>query len=293
MVKFSSPLFRWLKLIIWILKNRGHKTFGTNEIRYALTLFVYLKKQNMKSLEQARDSIGFVFKKLRPRVSPFKIERVGPKFDSGYYIADLGKVDMVVSGGAGKNIDFEYQFAKMNSEVHICDPTVKYLPRKHPGIKHHKIFLGLDESRKNGISLRHLEELIRLRDNNVNLLKLDIEGSELNLLGEGKLNLEQYDQIVIEIHDLHKLACSDYREKFLQLFDNLLKFHYVIHFNSNNNGLILNFGQYFVPEIFELTLLNKKYFKSKNPKINNLHPISNNNMGRLSLPNIFLINVFD
>lgn len=292
-LKFLNSALRWLNLFIWLCKNRGHKTFGTNEIKYAIDLYICLKKQNVEALEAARNSIGSIFKKLQPKVSPFKIKRVGPKFDSGYYIADMRKVDMVVSGGAGKNIDFEHKLAKMDSEVHICDPTVKTLPRMHPRIKHHKIFLGSDERKIPTISLKHFEELIGLQEHNVNLLKLDIEGSELNLLGKRRINLMHYDQIVIEIHDLHKLVCSDYREKFLQTFNNLLKFHYVICFNSNNNGLILNFGQYFVPEIFELTLLNKKYFKSKNLKNENLQLSSNNNKDRLSLPNIFSINDFN
>ena len=289
--KLKSSII-WLKTIVWIITNRGNESFGPNEIRYALDFFIASKKGPMSDYHLAEKLVGELAPKLWPKISPLPIMRVGPKNDSGYSIAQINDLDLIVSGGAGKNIDFELFFAETGTKVYICDPFVKSLPKSHRNISHYllKFESNVSNSKENIITLDGFEELIDINSNGTNLLKLDIEGSEISLLSSNDLNLNKYAQIVIEVHDMYRITSEDFRDKLLKTVDNLLKYHHVINFNSNNNGLILNFGQNLFPEVFELTLLHHKYFGSKSielVKYNELIEEYTNNRERLANLNIF------
>jgi hypothetical protein len=257
-----TSVYHWFSAIKWILTHRGHDSYGRVEVVNALVFFKAIRKANLENLILAEEFVGRLLHDFWPKLSPFQLLRRGPQFDSGYMIAELNKFDNIVSGGAGKNIDFEMSFALEGSKVSICDPFVSELPVIHKNIHHYKVLLGdIDSNKKREyLTLGEFEELIGLRSEEINLLKLDIEGSEVNLLGQTEIDLNKYDQIVIELHNLHKITEKQFCKRFEVLNRNLLKNHHVIFFNGNNNGLLLNFGPYLIPEIFELTLLHKKYF---------------------------------
>jgi hypothetical protein len=169
---------------------------------------------------------------------------------------------------------------------------VESLPKSHRNISHHflKFESDVTKSKENITTLDEFEELINIDPSRTNLLKLDIEGSEISLLSSNNLNLDKYTQIVIEVHNMYRVTSEDFRDKLLKTFDNLLKYHHVINFNSNNNGLILSFGQNLIPEVFELTLLHHKYFSSKSlelVKYDELLEGYTNNPERLANLNIF------
>ena len=89
---------------------------------------------------------------------------------------------------------------------------------------------------------------------------------------------------------MYRVTSENFRNQLVKTFDNLLKYHHVISFNSNNNGMILNFGQNLFPEVFELTLLHHKYFGSKPielVKYDGLIEGCTNNPERLANLNIF------
>ena len=289
--KLKSSII-WLKTIVWIITNRGNESFGPNEIRYALDFFIASKKGPMSDYHLAEKLVGELALKLWPKISPLPIIRIGPKNDSGYSIAQINGLDLIVSGGAGKNIDFEMFFAETGTKVHICDPFVESLPKSHRNISHHflKFESDVTKSKENITTLDEFEELINIDPSRTNLLKLDIEGSEISLLSSNNLNLDKYTQIVIEVHNMYRVTSEDFRDKLLKTFDNLLKYHHVINFNSNNNGLILSFGQNLIPEVFELTLLHHNYFSSKSlelVKYDELLEGYTNNPERLANLNIF------
>ena len=287
-----TSVYHWFFAIKWILTHRGHDSYGRIEVVSALVFFKAIRKANLENLILAEEFVGRLLQDFWPKISPFELLRRGPQFDSGYMIAELNKFDNIVSGGAGKNIDFEMSFALEGSTVSICDPFVDELPVIHKNINHYKVLLdNFDPNeKKEYFTLGKFEELIGLKSEEINLLKLDIEGSEVNLLGQTDVDLNKYDQIVIELHNLHKITEKQFRKRFEVLNRNLLRNHQVIFFNGNNNGLLLNFGPYLIPEIFELTLLHKKYFtkpiKQKYQSTNILQD-SINNPQRRPLLNIY------
>jgi hypothetical protein len=254
--------------------------------------FKSTRKPKLENLILAEKFVGSLLQDLWPKVSPFQLLRRGPQFDSGYMVAELNKFDNIISGGAGKNIDFEMSFALQGSNVSICDPSIDELPTIHRNMQHYKVLLdGAESDRKEKFfTLGEYENRIGFRSDETNLLKLDIEGCEISLLGQADLDLSHYDQIVIELHDLHKVTDHQFREKFEVLIRNLLRDHHVIFFNGNNNGMLLNFGLFLIPEIFEVTLLHKKYFNGitkQNFNSAKLLQDDVNNPQRLPLLNIY------
>ena len=295
--KFKSKFLainRWIITIAWVLNNRGNSSFGSANVRESLDYFVLTRKISLDNLKSAENVVSNLLTVLHPRISPLEITRFGPNYDSGYNIALGGRIDHVISGGAGKNIDFEFQLATAGAIIHVFDPYVNCLPVEHPHIKHHKLLLENTDtfSLTKVLNMKKLEEYIQIQPEKINLLKLDIEGSEINLLGSFQVDLSVYDEIVIEIHDLFRLTDEKFRNKFNNLIANLTRNHCVINFNANNNGLLLNFGSYFFPEIFELTLLNHKYFNSTKVKLHESEDLKqvDNNPNRLPIPNIFILN---
>ncbi len=288
----ATSIYYWLSTLKWILINRGHDSYGRIEVVNALVFFKSIHKANSKNLILAEEFSSKLLQNFWPKISPIQLFRRGPQFDSGYMIAELDKFDNIVSGGAGKNIDFEMSFALEGSRVSICDPFVDELPIIHRNVHHYKVLLDDKDSRRKRdyLTLTDFEELIGLKSEEVNLLKLDIEGSEINLLGQADVDLNKYDQIVIELHNLHKITEKQFRERFEILNRNLLRNHHVVFFNGNNNGLLLNFGPFLIPEIFELTLLHQKYFKNitkQNFQSTEILQDSVNNPGRRPLLNVY------
>jgi hypothetical protein len=291
--KFFAML-NWIMSIARVLKNRGNASYGSANLEEALDFFVLTRRISFNDSKSAENFVLRLLPVLHPKISPLKIIRFGPNKDSGYFIALGGKIEYVISGGAGKNIDFEFQLANTGAIIHIFDPFVRSLPIEHPLIKHYKIKLTNTDnsSSTKALGMKELENHIHIQPEKINLLKLDIEGSEINLLGSSNVDLNIYDEIVIEVHELFRITDDNFRKKFEQLIINLTRNHYVISFNANNNGLLLNFGSYFLPEIFELTLLNHKYFDKSKVDLCDTKDLSQvvNNLNRLPIPNIFDLN---
>lgn len=297
MISKAISIIRWGFLFAWMLKNRGHDSFGTYDVKRSLALFVNLKKSSYDNLEAAEIFIAKIERMLTPRISPIPLIRYGPPGDAGYTIAKLNSLDYVLTGGAGKNIDFELELAKNGSKVFICDPYVKRLPVTHKNILHYKKRLVSKKTKIFSLRNWDLENFckhIEINTASTKLLKMDIEGDEIELLGNKAITLSDFDQIVIEIHNLFGLCSSSLIIKFETLFNNLLKYHKCIYLNSNNNGLLLNFGSKFIPEVLELTLLNNKYFKTDFNQTLDAPKFSNNlnNPKKLQIPNFIALNKF-
>ena len=70
--------------------------------------------------------------------------------------------------------------------------------------------------------------------------------------------LNKFKQIVIEFHGITNdgWGCN-YNDK-VKCLEKLSKTHYIIHAHGNNNGPVLNN----MPDVIELTYINKNYFNS-------------------------------
>ena len=191
--------------------------------------------------------------------------RCGSNSDGGYVIADLeGNYDCYISAGISNEESFSRDFINrynMNEFNSFgLDGTITTYPYNYTD----KVsFIKKNINYFNDANNSNLFLLIE-KYNNI-FLKMDIEGGEyqwLLVLDEEKLN--NFKQIVIEFHGITNDGWNcNYNDK-IKCLEKLSKTHYIVHAHGNNHGPVSNN----IPDVIELTYVNKKYFNSP-PKLNN------------------------
>jgi hypothetical protein len=200
--------------------------------------------------------------------------RLGAKYDGGYVIADLDNYDCYISAGIGYEESFsrdflnKYDIDKNNS--YAFDGTINDYP--HTFVSADKItFLKKNIGPVNSDKSTNLMDLIK-KYNNI-FLKIDVEGGEypwLYCLDEN--DLVNFKQIVIEFHGITGNTWDCYYEDKIKCLEKLAKTHYIVHAHGNNYSPTCNK----IPDVIELTYVNKKYFNGIAPELNEIKfPVAN------------------
>ena len=198
--------------------------------------------------------------------------RYGANCDGGYVFADLdGDYDCYISAGISNEESFSRDFIeKYNMNEYNSfgfDGTINNYPyeytKKINFIK--KNISGFNDDNNSNLSI--------LMNTYKNIfLKMDIEGAEYPwLLNTDEKQLSNFKQIVIEFHGITNDGWgTSYSDK-IKCLEKLSKTHYIIHIHGNNWGPTVNN----IPDVIELTYVNKSYFNSI-PKFNTIPlPIPN------------------
>ena len=194
--------------------------------------------------------------------------RIGAEGDGGYYVINRDYKDtFLISGGIEYDNSFEYQLAEKGALGIQLDDSVDSAPLSHVNLTFKKSRLGTNLA-KNEIDLENL--LIYSKNSNRNkiILKLDIEGSEWDLLSEFE-NLSIFDQIIIELHNLSDLGTEKSR-LITQTLDKINKDFFCFSFNANNCcGFSIISGTP-IPKTLEVSLANRNSYNFE--KIFNEYP---------------------
>ena len=192
---------------------------------------------------------------------PFKKIRLGNNRDGGYVIADIPnkKYKTLLSGGISNDISFEIDFLNKYPGC-LCfayDGQINSLPFNYKDKKINFIKKNISNYETNTTTNLHdkIEKCSEI------FIKMDIEGGEIPwLLGLNELQLNKFDQIVIEFH-------NPFSPTNVNIFNKLNKNHYLIHIHGNNCCGWTKQKGISLPKIFECTYLHKKYFLNK-PDLN-------------------------
>lgn len=188
-----------------------------------------------------------------------KKTRCGSNCDGGYVLAELdGDYDCYISAGISNEESFSRDFIKkynMNkNNSYGFDGTINDYPYQYTeNISFVKKNIGNINDDKN-------TNLFYLTDTYANIfLKMDIEGGEYPwLLSIEESQLNKFKQIVIEFHGITNDGWNcKYNEK-VKCLEKLAKTHYIVHAHGNNYGPVVNN----IPDVIELTCVNKSYFNS-------------------------------
>ena len=190
--------------------------------------------------------------------------RCGSNKDGGYVFAELdGGYDCYISAGISSEESFSRDFIK---KYNICkensygfDGTIKKYPYKYTkDISFIKKNINSFNDDKN-TNLFFLTN----KYNNI-FLKIDIEGGEYPwLLQIDEIQLKKFKQIVIEFHGITDNGWNcNYNDK-VKCLKKLSKTHYIVHAHGNNCAPVVK-G---IPDVIELTYVNKNYFNSV-PELN-------------------------
>jgi hypothetical protein len=199
--------------------------------------------------------------------------RCGSPCDGGYVFADLdGKYDLYISAGISDEESFSRDFINkynMNeSNSFGFDGTISNYPYRYTK---NISFIKKNINHFNDDNNTNLSFLINNYDNI--FLKMDIEGGEYPwLLQIDETQLNKFKQIVIEFHGITNNGWGCNYEDKVTCLAKLSKTHYIVHAHGNNNGPVLNN----IPDVIELTYINKNYFNSV-PELNT-QPLPINNL---------------
>jgi hypothetical protein len=205
--------------------------------------------------------------------------RGGVNSDGGYVFAELeGEYDCYISAGISNEESFSRDFINkynMNSSNSFgFDGTIHNYPYHYT---REITFFRKNINTFNDNNNSNLSFLIE-KYNNI-FLKMDIEGGEYPwLLQIDESQLNKFKQIVIEFHGITNDTWNcNYTDK-VKCLEKLSKTHYIIHAHGNNYGPAVNN----IPDVIELTYVNKNYFNSV-PDLNTTPlPIAN-----LDFPNTY------
>ena len=200
--------------------------------------------------------------------------RLGSKYDGGYVLAELdGNYDCYISAGISDEESFSRDFInkyKMNEfDSFGFDGTINNYPYH---FTKDILFVKKNINSFNDTNNTNLHSLIEKYDNI--FLKMDIEGGEYPWLSNiNEFQLNKFKQIVIEFHGITNDSWNcQYSDK-IKCLEKLANTHYIVHAHGNNYGAVVNN----IPDVIELTYVNKKYFKDSVPKLNS-KPLPNFNL---------------
>jgi hypothetical protein len=218
--------------------------------------------------------------------------RIGKNKYVGYIFPknELEKIDLIISLGMGfeyENWSFEQEYLKKNKNIKVkfYDHTVsiknyissifrisrrviklrykfkdlteilKHFYQYLILISNNKIFHILykickKSNQKNEIDV---EEIFSKIESNQVLLKVDIEGSEYEIIDQIISFSDKISSLIIEFHQI-----DEFENNFKDKIEKLKSKFEIIHIHGNNNTGILPSN---LPQTIELTFLNKKNYK--------------------------------
>lgn len=196
--------------------------------------------------------------------------RYGNNHDGGYVFGHLeGEYDCYISCGISIEESFSRDFInRYNMNEYNCfgfDGTVNSYPYDYTN----KIsFIKKNIASFNDDHNTNLSFLMNKYDSI--FLKMDIEGGEYPwLLSLNETQLKKFKQIVIEFHGITDDGWGCYLYNKIKCLEKLSNTHYIIHAHGNNHGPVLN-G---IPDVIELTYVNKNYFSDVPPLNTQSFPI--------------------
>jgi len=197
---------------------------------------------------------------LRPYFTSTPLLRVGDEGDGGYVMADHFTTSTAISIGIGGNVSWDLAMSSRGYTIAMFDPTIAAAPATVPNATFHRIGLGTPaQSAASGLELESLDQLrtrARMPKAEAATLKIDVEGAEWDALID-IASFDQYEQIVIEMHDLARLGDEKSAHNVLAVLANLHSSHLPIHVHANNEAPVMQFGTYWLPDVLEVTYLRR------------------------------------
>lgn len=216
----------------------------------------------------------------------YSLLRIGRKNDGGYVMTrPFSDCKIAYSIGICDDVSWDLAMVEYGYEIYQYDHTIVQLPVENPHF--HWIQEGLGATDEGVIrSLATILSENGHQDTNGMLLKMDIEGCEWGVLSTcSEQLLSQFDQIVIE---LHNLTSTENRAAILSGLELLNKTHVVTHLHANNYEAVIFCGELVTPNVLEVTYLNRKKVNSTDTYTNIITPIDLDSPNRWDKPDLWL-----
>lgn len=241
--------------IIFVGKGGSRNAFGS---------YISPKEIEVRNNPEPRNEILNLLTKFVPHKTNNKLIRVGSEFDGGYVMLPMNWPNTyLLSGGISTNNEFEIELAEMGASGLEVDYSIVSPPRNHPNLEFmkRKITSFLDVS-TDKITLDNLFEkaLYSVSKGTKFILKLDIEGHEWACF-EGATCLPEFDQIIVEYHNLHKLAEENFRKLVYEVTEKIQISHSPVYLSANNCCGVSVLSGLPIPNVIEVTYAKKNSYK--------------------------------
>lgn len=186
--------------------------------------------------------------------------RLGRFNDGGYVMVDLfDNVQAAYSLGINDDVSWDLDVAAKGIPIYQYGHTINQLPEPH--LLFHWERMGISGAPNDDPDFTTLEHLVVSNGHEHStdlLLKCDIEGAEWLLLAKTPSKvLQQFSQIVLEVHQMEWLGQVGHADNVRQALVNLTAHHHVVHVHANNYAPWICLGGIPVPNSIELMLVRK------------------------------------
>lgn len=194
------------------------------------------------------------------KVDGYQLIRVGGKNDGGYIMLDdFDDSKIAYSFGIGQNITWDEFMADKGIDVYCYDHTIDCLPKENDRLHFNKIGIsGIDKSEEKLLSMssilhRNCHDGVR----NI-ILKMDVEGAEWDFFESVSSDLLNcFSQMTFELHAMTYRT----KRKTIAVLKKINKTHQAIWIHANNYGGVDNAGNISIPDLLEITYVNRNQYK--------------------------------
>ena len=242
------------KILKKILLKFGISTYGTVK-----------KKEILKIIDL-----------LRPLNLGLDYIRLGGSSDGSYVVPKiLDDIKFCFSAGYGGDCSFEKNLENLGIKSFLADYSFD-APTELINFEYQKKFIK-SYSSNNSINVNDWIEAGVPKDQKKMILQIDVEGSEYEIIHAiTENNLEKFDIIVVEFHNLFLVNNQIFYKYFLECIQKLKKNFEIFYLQPNNCCGVSDFDTVIFPNVLEITFLNKSRiikkdkFNFKNIEVKNL-----------------------
>jgi hypothetical protein len=182
----------------------------------------------------------------------------------------LPNYDCCFTAGVGDNLDFELALAETGTKCFLLDGTIGEIPLVQSKLRSRIKFQSLNLASFNSDANIDVKTWIECSKQNLsktkNLLKLDVEGSEYEIIYNiPSKTLEDFYCIVIEFHLLDQVILSPLHEIYANVLRKLTKSHKVVHLHPNNAADPVKIKDFYIPPLIEMTFVRDDGLIGKSP----------------------------
>ncbi len=214
---------------------------------------------------------------LWPVETRFPLIRLGGPCDGGYLIPDdLAGITACFSPGVANIAQFEQDLVDRGIPCFLADASVDAAPIAGPLVCFDKKFLDVWNSNDLVTLDTWVEQYAPLESDL--LLQMDIEGAEWRvLLNASDKVLRRFRIIVVELHNMEKIAIDSMNSIVSSVLKRLLRDFYVVHAHPNNWVEPVLVRGIRIPRVIEITLLRKDRCPVIGPVRTLPHPLDRKN----------------
>lgn len=224
---------------------------------------------DVKFLEVCED----IKKYLVPHKTNFKKIRIGHQSDGGYVICDgLPEYDALYSYGSDDNITFEKDFYNhFQKESYVYDHTIDGITDKPDYIHFFKEGVYSQKTENMDTIDNHIIKNGHTECKNL-FAQIDIEGYEWVILNKDSKYIDNFSQVILELHFHHDvMRIIQFENVYLDVLKFMNEKFVCVHVHGNNHPiqpwLDLNF-----PTVIEVTFVRKDLITSSEPD-NQTYPL--------------------